>query len=157
MICTSSEYPGIREYVSRTVESCKANGYVETVLGRRRYLPEISARRYYVRQAAERAAINMPIQGTAADIIKIAMIRIMERMDELEMRSKMILQVHDELIFESPRDELERMSSIVEELMPASLSLGCAVGGRTQDWRHVGGLGVRVGHSTQSLRCIRYV
>ena len=116
-------YPGIREYVSRTVESCKANGFVETALGRRRYLPDITARRYYVRQAAERAAINMPIQGTAADIIKIAMIRIMERMDELEMRSKMILQVHDELIFESPRDELGQMAAIVEELMPASLPL----------------------------------
>ncbi len=116
-------YPGIHEYTRSTVSSCKAKGYVETLLGRRRYLPDINARRYNVRQAAERAAINMPIQGTAADIIKIAMIRIMERMTELKMRSKMILQVHDELIFEVPRDELDRMSAIVEELMPASLRL----------------------------------
>ena len=76
-----------------------------------------------MRHAAERAAINMPIQGTAADIIKIAMIRIMERMTELQMRSKMILQVHDELIFEVPKDEEGQMRAIVEELMPTSLRL----------------------------------
>ena len=116
-------YPGIREYVDETIEDCKQKGYVETVLGRRRYLPDISARNFHRRQAAERAAINMPIQGTAADIIKIAMIRIMERMTELDMRSKMILQVHDELIFEVPGDELDRMTAIVQELMPASLPL----------------------------------
>ena len=116
-------YPGIQSYVRETVENCKIKGYVETALGRRRYLPNISARNYHVRNAAERAAINMPIQGTAADIIKIAMIRIMERMTELEMRSRMILQVHDELIFEIPRDEEGRMRAIVEELMPASLPL----------------------------------
>ena len=116
-------YPGIREYVDETIETCKIKGYVETALGRRRYLPEINTRNFHRRQAAERAAINMPIQGTAADIIKIAMIRIMERMTELEMRSKMILQVHDELIFEVPGDELDRMTAVVQELMPASLPL----------------------------------
>ena len=116
-------YPGIQSYVKQTVETCKARGYVETALGRRRYLPDINTRNFHVRQAAERAAINMPIQGTAADIIKIAMIRIMERMTELEMRSKMILQVHDELIFEVPRDEEGQMRAIVEELMPTSLPL----------------------------------
>ena len=116
-------YPGIREYVDDTIDACKADGYVETLLGRRRYLPDINTRNFHVRQAAERAAINMPIQGTAADIIKIAMIRIMERMTELEMRSKMILQVHDELIFEVPGDEEEQMRAIVEELMPTSLPL----------------------------------
>ncbi len=116
-------YPGIRGYVDEVIERCRASGYVETALGRRRYLPEIRTRNFYRRQAAERAAINMPIQGTAADIIKIAMIRIMERMAELDMRSKMILQVHDELIFETPKDELEQMSAIVTELMPASLKL----------------------------------
>ena len=116
-------YPGIQSYVRQTVETCKIKGYVETALGRRRYLPDINTRNFHVRHAAERAAINMPIQGTAADIIKIAMIRIMERMTELQMRSKMILQVHDELIFEVPRDEEGQMRAIVEELMPASLSL----------------------------------
>ena len=116
-------YPGIQDYVSDTISTCRADGYVETALGRRRYLPNIIARNFRVRSAAERAAINMPIQGTAADIIKIAMIRIMDRMLDLNMKSKMILQVHDELIFEVPRDELDQMSEIVMELMPASLSL----------------------------------
>ncbi len=116
-------YPGIQSYVKRTIETCKIKGYVETALGRRRYLPDINTRNYHVRQAAERAAINMPIQGTAADIIKIAMIRIMERMTDLQMRSRMILQVHDELIFEVPKEELDPMKAIVEELMPASLPM----------------------------------
>ncbi len=116
-------YPGIQGYVRKTIQSCKEKGYVETALGRRRYLDDINTRNYHRRLAAERAAINMPIQGTAADIIKIAMIRIMGRMDELGMRSKMILQVHDELIFEVPKDELEQMRAVVEELMPASLEL----------------------------------
>ena len=117
------QYPGIRGYVDETVDRCKAFGYVETALGRRRYLPNINARSFPVRQAAQRAAINMPIQGTAADIIKIAMIEIMDRMDDLNMRSKMILQVHDELIFEVPREEMDQMSEIVMELMPASMAL----------------------------------
>ena len=117
------KYPKIRDYVEDTKAACRERGYVETVLGRRRYLPDITSRNVNVRQAAERAAVNMPIQGTAADVIKIAMLRIMERMDELEMRSKMILQVHDELIFEVPRDELDRMREVVMELMPSALPL----------------------------------
>ena len=117
------QYPGIQDYVDKTVQICRNVGYVQTALGRRRYLPNITARNTHVRRAAERAAINMPIQGTAADIIKIAMIRIMERMTELRMRSKMILQVHDELIFEVPRDEFCALSEVVRALMPASLSL----------------------------------
>ena len=117
------QYPGTQDYADNTLQTCRINGYVQTALGRRRYLPSITARNFHMRHAAERAAINMPIQGTAADIIKIAMIRIMERMTDLGMRSKMILQVHDELIFETPRDELDELSEIVMELMPASLSL----------------------------------
>ncbi len=117
------QYPGIQDYVDETVEVCKARGYVETALGRRRYLPNINVRNFQARNAAQRAAINMPIQGTAADIIKIAMIQIMDRMTDLNMKSKMILQVHDELIFEVPREELDQMSEIVMELMPASLTL----------------------------------
>ncbi len=116
-------YPGIQDYVKGTVRECRERGYVQTALGRRRYLPNISARNFRARSAAERAAINMPIQGTAADIIKIAMIEIMDRMLDLGMKSKMILQVHDELIFESPRDELDQMSEIVMDLMPSSLDL----------------------------------
>ena len=117
------KYPHIRKYTDETKERCRALGYVETVLGRRRYLPDITSRNFNVRTGAERAAINMPIQGTAADIIKIAMIRIMDRMDDLGMRSKMILQVHDELIFEVPTDEMSQMQEIVMELMPSALSM----------------------------------
>ena len=117
------QYPGVQDYIDSTIQTCKSKEYVQTALGRRRYLRNINARNMHVRRAAERAAINMPIQGTAADIIKIAMIRIMERITALGMRSKMILQVHDELIFETPRDEFDKLSEIVLELMPASLSL----------------------------------
>ncbi len=116
-------YPRVREYTRETVRECKESGYVQTALGRRRYLPNINARNFQARSAAERAAINMPIQGTAADIIKIAMIEIMKRMDADGMKSKMIMQVHDELIFEVPRGEVEPMSALVSELMPASLDL----------------------------------
>ena len=122
------QYPGIQDYVKDTIQTCKSREYVQTALGRRRYLRNINAPNTHVRRAAERAAINMPIQGTAADIIKIAMIRIMERMTDLGMRSKMILQVHDELIFETPREELDELSEIVMELMPASLSLAVPLG-----------------------------
>ena len=117
------KYPGIREYIERTKEEVKAKGYVETKLGRRRYIHEARARNRNVRAAGERMAINMPIQGTAADIIKIAMIDIQNRLDELDMATKMILQVHDELIFEAPGDELEQLRALVMELMPAAMSL----------------------------------
>ena len=122
------KYPKISDYVEETKAACREQGYVETVLGRRRYLPDITSRNIHVRQAAERAAINTPIQGTAADVIKAAMLRIMERMDELEMGSKMILQVHDELIFEVPQDELAQMREIVMELMPSALPLDVPLG-----------------------------
>lgn len=116
-------YPQVREYTQETVRRCKDAGFVQTALGRRRYLPNINARNFQARSAAERAAINMPIQGTAADIIKLAMIDIDKRIGELGMESQMILQVHDELIFEAPRGEIEQLSALVSELMPASMSL----------------------------------
>ena len=95
----------------------------ETLFGRRRYLPAIHSSNFQVRSAAEREAINMPIQGTAADIIKIAMIRISDAMKERELKSRMILQVHDELIFECPRDEADAVRDLCLELMPASLEM----------------------------------
>ena len=87
------------------------------------YIPEVASSNRMVRSAGERMAINMPIQGTAADIIKIAMVRIQERLDALALRSMMIFQVHDELIFEVPHDELEQMRAIVMEMMPSALPL----------------------------------
>jgi len=116
-------YPGIRTYMDETKEKVKANGYVETLLGRRRYIPEVTSSNRNIRNAGERMAINMPIQGTAADIIKIAMIAIQDRLEEQQSQSKMIIQVHDELIFEVPLEELQHMREMVTELMPASMQL----------------------------------
>jgi DNA polymerase-1 len=116
-------YPGIRTYVDAVKTQVRENGYVQTLNGRRRYIPEISSSNHNVRASGERMAINMPIQGTAADIIKIAMVNIQERLDDLALRSLMILQVHDELIFEAPQDELEQLKAIVMELMPSAMTL----------------------------------
>ena len=118
-----SRYPGIRDYLEATKAQARRQGYLETVCGRRRYIPEVNASNYQARQAAERMAVNMPIQGTAADIIKLAMARIDERMQKEALRTKMILQVHDELIFEVPDGEMDAMRQMVLELMPAALEL----------------------------------
>ncbi|MDO8749696.1 MAG: DNA polymerase, partial [Dehalococcoidia bacterium] len=117
------KYPGIRDYIDKTKAQARERGYVETMLGRRRYIPEINHSNFQVRQAAERMAINMPVQGTAADLIKIAMIRIHARMKEQAVHSRMLLQVHDELIFEVPPQEMERMKVMVQELMPSAMQL----------------------------------
>ena len=117
------KYPGIRSYVDSVKAQVRESGYVETLLGRRRYIHEIRSSNHNVRAAGERMAINMPIQGTAADIIKIAMVRIQERMDALKLRSMMIIQVHDELIFETPQEELVQMKAVVMELMPSAMTL----------------------------------
>ena len=115
------KYPGILGYIEGIKEQVRADGYVKTLMDRRRRIGEIHSRSYHTRAAGERMAVNMPIQGTAADIIKIAMINIQQRMTELNMRSRMILQVHDELIFEVPRDELGQMQAIITELMPTAV------------------------------------
>ena len=117
------KHSGVKEYVESTKRHARERGYVETVLGRRRYIPEINASNAQVRAAAERMAINMPVQGTAAEIAKLAMIRIQREMDKRELKSRMILQVHDELVFEVPRDELEEMKGVVEEIMPHAMAL----------------------------------
>jgi DNA polymerase-1 len=117
------KYPGIKLYVEETVARTRELGYAETLFGRRRYMPEILSGNYNVRQAAERAAINMPVQGTAADIIKIAMNRIDEEMARRRLRSLMTLQVHDELIFECPGEELEEVRALAVDMMPRSLEM----------------------------------
>ena len=118
-----AKYPGIRDYVEAIKQQTRESLYVETLLGRRRYLPEIASANHNIRQAAERMAINMPVQGTAADIIKIAMVRIHQRMLDQGVASRMLLQVHDELIFEVPPEEMEPMRAMVLELMPAAMEL----------------------------------
>jgi DNA polymerase-1 len=117
------KYPGIKRYVEETVQSTRQQGYAETLFGRRRYIPEINSGNFNVRQAAERAAINMPVQGTAADIIKIAMNRIQDELERRKLRSLMTLQVHDELIFECPGDELEEVRALAIDIMPKSLEM----------------------------------
>ena len=111
-------FPMVRAYMDKTIEGARENGYVQTLLGRRRYLPEIAASNQGVRAAAERMAINMPVQGTAAEIIKLAMLQMQERLDETEMRTQMLLQIHDELLFEAPHEEQEALTAIVDEIMP---------------------------------------
>ena len=104
-------------------EKARESGYVETLLGRKRFLPDINSRNGIVRGFAERNAINAPIQGSAADIIKVAMIRIFKRFEEEQLKSKMILQVHDELNFNVPMDELEVAKKIVVEEMENAYKL----------------------------------
>ena len=118
-----SKYPGIQEYLENVKATTRETQYVETVMGRRRYLPDINASNFNVRGAAERMAINMPIQGTAADIMKLAMIRVHRRLEEEKLRAKMLLQVHDELVFEAPQEELEAIKEVVFDEMPAALEL----------------------------------
>lgn len=116
-------YPGVREYIDNSVSRAKELGYIETLCGRRRYLPDINSRNAVVRGYAERNAVNAPIQGTAADIIKIAMIRIAARFKAEGIHSKMILQVHDELNFSVLPEELDRVRSIVTHEMNHAFTL----------------------------------
>ncbi len=116
-------YPGVSRYLAQQVETARAQGYVETLLGRRRYVPGIDARNRNERSAAERVAVNMPMQGTQADMIKIAMVNIHRRIKREGLRSKMLLQVHDELVFEVPPEEEATMRTLVVEEMTAALPL----------------------------------
>jgi DNA polymerase-1 len=116
-------FQGVRQYMDDIVKQARQTGYVTTLLQRRRYLPEITASNFNLRSFAERTAMNTPIQGTAADIIKLAMVQLAERMREEKLESRMLLQVHDELVFEVPKDELEAMRKIVPEVMEQALVL----------------------------------
>ncbi|KAA9340164.1 DNA polymerase I [Adhaeribacter soli] len=117
------EFPAIKEYMDEVINQAREQEYVETVLGRRRYLRDINSRNQTVRGYAERNAINAPIQGTAADIIKIAMINIQDWLDKEKLQTRMILQVHDELVFDVPLNEVEIVAPKVEELMKNALPL----------------------------------
>ncbi|MFC1967173.1 DNA polymerase I [Chloroflexota bacterium] len=117
------KYPGVKQYLEATREQARQSGYVQTLLGRRRFIPEISVPNRQVREAAERMAINMPVQGTSADIIKVAMINLQKEMDKQELKSRMLLQVHDELVFEVPEDECEIMRRLVPDMMSDAVKL----------------------------------
>ncbi len=118
-----TNYPSIKAFMDNTIAFAKKNGYVETIKGRRRYLNDINSANAVVRGFAERNAINAPIQGSSADMIKVAMINIHQRMLEKNMRSKMILQVHDELVFDAHRDEVEELKVMVEKEMREAVAL----------------------------------
>ncbi len=118
-----AHYSGVDEYMKNVVEKAKQDGYVETMFGRRRYLPELTSGKHMLRAFGERVARNMPIQGTAADIIKIAMIRVNERIKQEGLSARLILQVHDELIVESPQNESMRVAMLLQEEMESAVKL----------------------------------
>ncbi|HSV89041.1 MAG TPA: DNA polymerase I [Bacteroidales bacterium] len=117
------KYPGIKDYMERTIAFARQNGYVSTLLGRRRYIADINSANAMLRGFAERNAINAPVQGSAADMIKLAMISIHQAMENNRLKSKMIMQVHDELVFEVHREEVETMRTLVQENMKSALPL----------------------------------
>jgi len=116
-------YKGIRQYMDRIPEEARKNGFVTSLFGRRRYFASINDRNFAVRSRAEREAINMPIQGTASDIVKIAMIRVQKALAESELKTKMIMQVHDELLFEAPLSEIDAASEIIKHEMESAATL----------------------------------
>ena len=116
-------FSGVRNYMTNVVEHAKETGYVETLFGRRRYLPELSSSNFNLRSFGERVAMNMPIQGTAADIIKIAMIRVVHRLEKEGLRARLILQVHDELIVEAPEEEAPLVQQLLTEEMEQAIHL----------------------------------
>ncbi len=116
-------YPGVKTFLDRQVEDAKKNGYVTTMFGRRRPIPELSSGNFMQRSFGERVAMNSPIQGTAADIIKIAMIKVWKRLKDEGLRSRLILQVHDELLIETAKEETEAVGRILETEMKAAADL----------------------------------
>ena len=118
-----AEFPDLKAYQTEVVDRARETGYVETILGRKRWLPDITSANAVVRGFAERNAINAPIQGSAADIIKVAMVRIQEALREGGFSARMILQVHDELVFDVPDDEVESLGPLVREQMEQAVEL----------------------------------
>lgn len=116
-------YPGVKEYMDDIIHTARQKGYVATLLHRRRYIPEITSRNFNLRSFAERTAMNTPIQGSAADIIKKAMIDMAEALKDYGLKTRLLLQVHDELIFEAPEDEIETLKKLVPEVMEQALEL----------------------------------
>ena len=116
-------FPAIKSFIADSIDFAKENGYVETLLGRRRYLPDITSKNFTVRSLAERNAVNAPIQGTSADIIKLAMIGVDKRITEAGLKSRMVLQIHDELVFDAVPEEVETLEKIVVDVMENVIKL----------------------------------
>ena len=117
------QYSGIKQFMTDIVEKAKECGYVETQFNRRRYIPELKSSNYMVRQFGQRAAMNTPIQGTAADIMKIAMINVLKELKTKNMKSKIVLQVHDEMMIEAPLEEVEEIKEIIKKCMENACKL----------------------------------
>lgn len=122
-----AKFPGVKRYTDETLEYAREKGYVTTLLGRRRYIPEIHSGNRNFRMFAERAAVNMPIQGAAADMMKLAMIAVDRALEEQGFKTQMVLQVHDELVFEVPPDELDRLAPMVKNLMETAYPLAVPI------------------------------
>ena len=120
-------HKGIKTFIDRTIKEAKENVYVKTMLGRTRPLPDINSPNYGIRSFTERTAINTPVQGSAADMIKVAMVRVFDAIKKANLKCKMILQVHDELLFELPEEEVPEVKKLVERIMVNALSLNVPV------------------------------
>ena len=118
-----ASFPGVHQYMQDIIKTAREKGYVETLFHRRRYLPDIKSKNYNLRSFAERTAMNTPIQGSAADIIKVAMINMQTELKKAGLKAKMLLQVHDELIFEAPKEELETLKELVPKVMDSAVEL----------------------------------
>jgi DNA polymerase-1 len=116
-------YKLVKSYMDDSITKGKEKGYVETLLNRRRYIPELESSNFNIRSFGERVAMNMPIQGSAADIIKLAMVKVYRRLKEEKLKSRLILTIHDELIIEAAEDELEYVKSMLKEIMENAISL----------------------------------
>jgi DNA polymerase-1 len=116
-------YTGVKDFTVHLIEEARKKGRVTTLLGRHRWLPDISSPNRTAREAAERTAVNMPFQGTAADLIKLAMIRIHRALAQEKLKAKMLLQVHDELVFEVPPEDMEKTEKLVKEIMEGVIAL----------------------------------
>lgn len=127
-------YPQLQQYIQNQIALARKQGYVETILGRRRYLRDINSNNYVVKSHAERNAVNAPVQGSAADIIKLGMVKIHQRLKEENFQTKMLLQVHDELVFEAPKSEVEQVSALIKDTMEHAIAFNvplvveCGVG-----------------------------
>ena len=117
------QYSGIKQFMDDVVENAKEKGYVETQFKRRRYIPELKSSNYMVRQFGQRAAMNTPIQGTAADIMKIAMINVLKELKSRNMKSKIVLQVHDEMMIEAELDEVDEVKDLIKQCMENACKL----------------------------------
>ena len=131
-------YPGVRTYLDETVAEARERGFAETMLGRKRHIPELKSSNGQQRAFGERTAMNHPMQGTAADIIKIAMARVSRRLEEEGFAAHMILQVHDELDFECPVNEVERLTTMVRDVMEHVVDLRVPPNRRSQHRHNLG-------------------